>query len=91
MLRPVGGRKKVARKLSDSIENIDTVVLNVIFLQFNYTAHCTAFNIVTQEARKQNIGNFLKNIDNFMQNNEKYDNSGEKLEVGKGCHVFQDP
>ena len=31
MLRPVGGRRKVARKLSDSIENIDTVVLNLIF------------------------------------------------------------
>ena len=31
MLRPVGGRGKVARKLSDSIENIDTEVLNLIF------------------------------------------------------------
>ena len=34
MLRPVGGRRKVARKLSDSIENIDTVVLNLIFFIF---------------------------------------------------------
>ena len=90
MLRPVGGRRKVARKLSDSIENI--VVLNLIFFYILTILHTAQLStLLLRRQGNKILVIFLKILIILCKNNEKYDNSGEKLEVGQGCHVFQDP